>query len=63
MLSYVEVDEPERKVLLMGNEAVARGALEAGVHFCSGYPGNPASEIWILFLQYQKISIFMLSGP
>jgi indolepyruvate ferredoxin oxidoreductase alpha subunit len=44
-MSYVGVDEPGRKVLLMGNEAIARGALEAGVHFCSGYPGNPASEI------------------
>jgi indolepyruvate ferredoxin oxidoreductase alpha subunit len=30
---------------MMGNEAIARGALEAGVNFCSGYPGNPASEI------------------
>ncbi len=38
-------DEPGRKVLLMGNEAIARGALEAGVHFCAGYPGAPSSEI------------------
>jgi len=44
-MSYVGIDEPSRRVLLMGNEAIARGALEAGVHFCSGYPGNPASEI------------------
>ena len=36
--------EPER-VLMMGNEAIARGALEAGVSFCAGYPGNPSSEI------------------
>lgn len=33
------------KVLLMGNEAIARGALEAGVSVCTGYPGNPSSEI------------------
>ena len=32
-------------VLLQGNEAIARGALEAGVAFCAGYPGNPSSEI------------------
>jgi indolepyruvate ferredoxin oxidoreductase alpha subunit len=39
------MDEAGKKVLMMGNEAIARGALEAGVNFCSGYPGNPASEI------------------
>jgi indolepyruvate ferredoxin oxidoreductase alpha subunit len=33
------------EVLLMGNEAIARGALEAGVHVASGYPGTPSSEI------------------
>ena len=31
--------------LLQGNEAIARGALEGGVMFCAGYPGNPSSEI------------------
>ena len=29
----------------MGNEAIARGALEAGVSVASGYPGTPSSEI------------------
>jgi indolepyruvate ferredoxin oxidoreductase alpha subunit len=29
----------------MGNEAIARGALEAGVAVASGYPGTPSSEI------------------
>jgi indolepyruvate ferredoxin oxidoreductase, alpha subunit len=29
----------------MGNEAIARGALEAGVKVCAAYPGNPSSEI------------------
>lgn len=33
------------QVLLMGNEAIARGALEAGVSVASGYPGTPSSEI------------------
>ncbi|ADK84256.1 Indolepyruvate ferredoxin oxidoreductase [Desulfarculus baarsii DSM 2075] len=32
-------------VLLQGNEAIARGALEAGVQFAAAYPGNPSSEI------------------
>ena len=31
--------------LLMGNEAIARGALEAGVSVVAGYPGTPSSEI------------------
>ncbi len=30
---------------LMGNEAIARGALESGVQFATGYPGTPSSEI------------------
>jgi indolepyruvate ferredoxin oxidoreductase alpha subunit len=33
------------EVLLMGNEAIARGALEAGVRVAAGYPGTPSSEI------------------
>jgi indolepyruvate ferredoxin oxidoreductase alpha subunit len=33
------------EVLLMGNEAIARGALEAGVSVVSGYPGTPSSEV------------------
>jgi indolepyruvate ferredoxin oxidoreductase alpha subunit len=31
--------------LLFGNEAIARGALEAGVRVAASYPGTPASEI------------------
>ncbi|MEW6266689.1 MAG: thiamine pyrophosphate-dependent enzyme [Thermodesulfobacteriota bacterium] len=33
------------EILLQGNQAIARGALEAGLAFISGYPGNPSSEI------------------
>jgi len=36
---------PGSKVLLLGNEAIARGALEAGVAVATTYPGTPASEI------------------
>ncbi|MGC9316677.1 MAG: indolepyruvate ferredoxin oxidoreductase subunit alpha [Armatimonadota bacterium] len=32
-------------LLLSGNEAIARGAWEAGVRLGSGYPGTPSSEI------------------
>lgn len=34
-----------KKVILLGNEAIVRGALEAGVQFVSAYPGTPSSEI------------------
>ncbi len=38
-------DEPGRRVLLLGNEAIVRGILEAGISFVTTYPGTPASEI------------------
>ena len=33
------------RLLMMGNEAIARGALEAGVNVVAAYPGTPSSEI------------------
>lgn len=33
------------KKLMTGNEAIARGAYEAGVLFASAYPGTPSTEI------------------
>ncbi|WP_048056035.1 indolepyruvate ferredoxin oxidoreductase subunit alpha [Pyrococcus sp. ST04] len=33
------------KKLLMGNEAIAYGALEAGIAFATGYPGTPSTEV------------------
>lgn len=38
-------DIPDSSQLLLGNEAIARGALEAGVQVVTGYPGTPSSEI------------------
>lgn len=37
--------KPGSKVLLLGNEAIARAAIEAGVAVATTYPGTPASEI------------------
>ena len=31
--------------LLLSNEAIVRGALEAGVHVVTCYPGTPSSEV------------------
>jgi indolepyruvate ferredoxin oxidoreductase alpha subunit len=44
-MSLIARDMPGKTTLLMGNEAIARGALEAGVRVCAAYPGNPSSEI------------------
>jgi indolepyruvate ferredoxin oxidoreductase alpha subunit len=39
------IGEEGSVILLMGNEAVARGAVEAGVDIAIGYPGTPSSEV------------------
>jgi len=44
-MSLISKNEPGREFLLMGNEAIARGALEAGISVAAAYPGNPSSEI------------------
>lgn len=38
-------DAPGRRILALGNEAIARGAIEAGIQFVTGYPGTPSTEI------------------
>lgn len=42
------------KAFLLGNEAVVRGALEAGVSVVTTYPGTPASEIGDSFSKIAK---------
>jgi indolepyruvate ferredoxin oxidoreductase alpha subunit len=44
-------ENPGEKMLLLGNEAIARGAIEAGVAFASTYPGTPSSEISLNLFQ------------
>jgi indolepyruvate ferredoxin oxidoreductase alpha subunit len=44
-MTSITAYEPGASQLLMGNEAIARGALEAGLGFASAYPGTPSSEI------------------
>jgi indolepyruvate ferredoxin oxidoreductase alpha subunit len=44
-MASIELDAPGTTHLLLGNEAIARGALEAGIGFAASYPGTPASEI------------------
>jgi indolepyruvate ferredoxin oxidoreductase alpha subunit len=49
-------DNLGEKMLLLGNEAIARGAIEAGVAFTSTYPGTPSSEISANFFQMARES-------
>lgn len=43
------------KKLLTGNEAIARGAWEAGVVVCAAYPGTPSTEITENAAQYKEM--------
>lgn len=43
------------KKLMTGNEALARGAWEAGVIFASAYPGTPSTEILENMTQYEEV--------
>ena len=43
-----------KKEILLGNEAIVRGALEAGVEYATTYPGTPASEIGDTFYKIQN---------
>ncbi len=43
------------KRLLTGNEAIALGAYEAGVHYASAYPGTPSTEILENIGPYKEI--------
>jgi indolepyruvate ferredoxin oxidoreductase, alpha subunit len=41
--------------ILSGNEAIARGAFEAGVGFAVGYPGTPSTEILENLATYKEV--------
>jgi len=45
------------KQLLSGNEAIARGAWEAGIHVACGYPGTPSTEIIENLARYDDIDV------
>ena len=45
MVSKIAANKPYGYLLFNGDEAVARGAVEAGVKVASSYPGTPATEI------------------
>ena len=43
------------KMLMLGNEAVARGLFEAGCSFVSSYPGTPSTEITEAIAKYPEV--------
>lgn len=43
------------RVLMSGNEAIARGAYEAGCSVASAYPGTPSTEILENFAEYEGV--------
>lgn len=43
-----------KKMLLMGNEAIARGAVEAGLQVAAAYPGTPSSEVFATLAHFAK---------
>lgn len=45
------------KEIMLGNEAVARGAYEAGVKVCSSYPGTPSTEITEEIVKYDRVNV------
>ena len=49
-------EPPDTKMLLLGNEAIARGAIEAGVSVATTYPGTPSSEISFNLFQISQES-------
>ncbi|HVN23769.1 MAG TPA: indolepyruvate ferredoxin oxidoreductase subunit alpha [Syntrophorhabdales bacterium] len=44
-----------KKVMQQGNEAIARGAWEAGVKVAAAYPGTPSSEILAEMTKYKEV--------
>jgi TPP-dependent indolepyruvate ferredoxin oxidoreductase alpha subunit len=54
MTSKIALDKPRSFVLLNGDEAVARGAIEAGIKLAASYPGTPATEILEAIAQVAK---------
>ncbi len=51
---HLEEAMSEKKIML-GNEAIARGAYEAGVKVSSAYPGTPSTEISENIVKYKEI--------
>lgn len=59
-MSKLLEDAPGKRLLLMGNEALVRGAYEAGLNFACCYPGTPSSEVTTLLFSLQREAPFRM---
>lgn len=50
------------RIMMLGNEAIARGAIEAGVQFAAAYPGTPATDILETLAGFSKEHKFHAAG-
>lgn len=59
-MSELLINEPGRVALMLGNEGLVRGALEAGLAYASCYPGTPSSEVPnTLYAIKEKAGLYM----
>lgn len=58
----ISLNKPGHKVILLGNEAIARGAVEAGIGVATAYPGTPSTEIVETLALAARDLGFTLSG-
>ena len=50
----ISSDASGQSMFMLGNEAIARGAIEAGVQVAAAYPGTPSSEIMESLSEFAK---------
>jgi TPP-dependent indolepyruvate ferredoxin oxidoreductase alpha subunit len=62
-MTEITKNKPGMQILLLGNEAITRGALEAGVDVATTYPGTPSSEIADTFSAIAKEAIRQKKDP
>ncbi len=56
----ISSETPGEKLFMLGNEAIGRGAIEAGVQVAAAYPGTPSSEIMETLAKVaQKFDIYV----
>ena len=56
---YFGKDIAMKKEYIMGNSAIALGALAAGVNVVSGYPGTPSSAIVETVYKYPPEGVYL----
>jgi len=53
-VSLPAIADPQKRIMLNGNEAIALGALSAGLRFCAYYPMTPSTSIPITLISTAK---------